>query len=579
MNHNVAAIERMAEALVEIGRPAEAQKLLDGMNSQIDKQIVLGRAEDAIQAGNGASFIQNFIDNPPEDLTPDQVDSYASTMVAMDNRYQSLIAEQKAGVSIETQRMISDIEIMAKNGLGDPEEITTKVEELFDQGLITPAKRTSIFNDILADEKRKQKEATDFTSVAQRLSGDDAIYVEPKTQDEYFEKAIMPTLVGADPDSASYIVVDFVQRMKRVPTALKNQLNTFIQSDNPDRVAEAARMVDRLDSIPGLAKSVFSTEQEAFATNVLNLMANMTPEEAVAQAKKLTDPNDQTRIAARQANLELMRKGGFGVEDLDYIVEVRDLFDPLFGSTQVDAVTEADLAKEYKTLVDNYYLAGMEIDSARAKANQKLQRNWSVWNGQAIKYSPDKYYAVAGSTDYIIDQLYTDIQKEILMDEPIRKSDIRLVATEETARTASTGAPVYRVVISKDGNITPLHGFPWSPDVQAEQERVKEVNLSTMLNEERLMPSGRKTKEGRPIYINQQGDEVSERTITENISELGGWVNIPTVYDGKFLTPNEAIKKALDNQGVDPVTRRKLPVFDTLEEAVDSAAARSRGLN
>jgi len=476
MNHNVAAIERLAETLDELGRPQEAQQLLDGMNAQIDKQIVLGRAEDAIQAGKGASFIQNFIDNPPEDLTPDQVDSYASTMVAMDNRYQSLIKEQQAGVSIETQRTISNLEIAAKNGLLDPEEITAQTEALFDQGLITPAKRTSIFNDILANEKKRQKEATDFSSVALRLSGDDSIFVEPKLQDEYFEKAVMPTLANADPQSAQMVVVDYVQRMKRVPTALKNQLSTFIQSDNPDRVAEAARMVDKIDDIPGLAKSVFSTEQQAFATNVLNLMANMTPEEAVAQARKLTDPNDQVRIEARKTNLEAMRKGGFGVETLDYTEEVRDLFNPIFGGTQVDALAEANLTKEYKTLVDQYYLAGMEIDAARAKAEQTLNRNWSVWNGNAMKYAPDKYYQVAGSTDYIIDQLYSDVNKEIVMDEPIRKADLRLVATEETARTASTGAPVYRVVIVKDGNITPLHGFHWSPDVARETKRVERAN-------------------------------------------------------------------------------------------------------
>ena len=92
---------------------------------------------------------------------------------------------------------------------------------------------------------------------------------------------------------------------------------------------------------------------------------------------------------------------------------------------------------------------------------------------------------------------------------------------------------------------------------------------------ERLESAGGSTREGRPIYKNQYGDLVTERTITENIPELGGWVNLPTVYDGRFVSPSQAIVKIIESGGVDPVTGREINSFPTVDEAVSAAESRS----
>ena len=93
--------------------------------------------------------------------------------------------------------------------------------------------------------------------------------------------------------------------------------------------------------------------------------------------------------------------------------------------------------------------------------------------------------------------------------------------------------------------------------------------------QEVLSDTGKKTSEGRPVFKNQFGDFVTERTITESIPELNGWFNIPTVFEGKFLTPKEAIQKVIDSGGKDPVTGRKLQRFNEVDEAVDAAETRS----
>lgn len=92
-----------------------------------------------------------------------------------------------------------------------------------------------------------------------------------------------------------------------------------------------------------------------------------------------------------------------------------------------------------------------------------------------------------------------------------------------------------------------------------------------------LSAVGKKTSEGRPIYKNQWGDFVTERTITEFIPELGGVYNIPTVLDGKFLSPEEAIQSVIDSKGKDPVTGRDLIQFNSIDKAVKAAEERSGG--
>lgn len=112
-----------------------------------------------------------------------------------------------------------------------------------------------------------------------------------------------------------------------------------------------------------------------------------------------------------------------------------------------------------------------------------------------------------------------------------------------------------------------------TPREELEQLRAKAKSQAEILN-----PTGRRTAEGRPIFTNQQGQFVTERTITENIPELGGVVNIPTVFEGRFLSPDEAVQKVIESDGKDPITGRKLQVFSDIPTAVESAKQRSSGL-
>ena len=88
------------------------------------------------------------------------------------------------------------------------------------------------------------------------------------------------------------------------------------------------------------------------------------------------------------------------------------------------------------------------------------------------------------------------------------------------------------------------------------------------------------TEEGRPVFKDTAGDFVTERSITVTDPRINNGMptNIPTVFNGEILADDAAINAIVQAGGVDPVTKRQLEGFGTIEEAVSSAQQRSQGL-
>lgn len=474
LQHGQEQVDIVVEQLREIGRDDLAQDVINKTGERIDKQMTLGQADKAIESGNGAAFIQGFIDNPPDDLSPEQIDSYAATMVTMNNRYKSLETQQKAAVSIDTMRGISNLKIAAKNGIGEPEDLIDQTEDYFNRGLISEAERTSVINNIISADNKAAKQAETYQGIAERLAGEDSVVVAPKDQDKYWEDVYSKQVEATDPVTGEMMTVDFVNKMKRVPAGLKAQLETYIMSDNPELMTAAVRLVDKIDETPGLVDSVFNSQQAAFVNNAVALSQTMEPPEAIALARELTDPANKARVEARESEIKEMKKGFSG---LNYKSVVEDIFDPFGpGGVKLDVMHSDQIAREYQAVFESSYKAGMSEDKAKETAERKVKRDWSDWQGQAIKYSPDDFYSVAGSTDYVKDQLYTDVVKEFITEDAPSKGDIVLISTEETARTAKTGKPVYRVGVARDGGFEILSGYKWMPDMDKEIARVQRAN-------------------------------------------------------------------------------------------------------
>ena len=85
---------------------------------------------------------------------------------------------------------------------------------------------------------------------------------------------------------------------------------------------------------------------------------------------------------------------------------------------------------------------------------------------------------------------------------------------------------------------------------------------------------------GRQVVQNEDGTVSTERSITvtdERIND-GRPTNIPSMFDGKQVSEEEAIKRIVEAGGKDPETGRDLPAFETIESAVDAARQRSDNL-
>jgi hypothetical protein len=88
------------------------------------------------------------------------------------------------------------------------------------------------------------------------------------------------------------------------------------------------------------------------------------------------------------------------------------------------------------------------------------------------------------------------------------------------------------------------------------------------------------TKEGRQILHLPDGSIETEKTMTVTESGINGGraTNIPTIYGGKHVSDQEAIRIITESGGIDPDTGRKLDGYDSIEKAVEAAKKRSAEL-
>lgn len=88
-----------------------------------------------------------------------------------------------------------------------------------------------------------------------------------------------------------------------------------------------------------------------------------------------------------------------------------------------------------------------------------------------------------------------------------------------------------------------------------------------------------RTDEGRLILHLPDGSIETEKSITfQDKRNENRWVNFPTIFNGKHVTPEEAIRIFEDNHGVDPDTGRKVKHYYDQTTAEIAARERSNAL-
>lgn len=460
--------------------PSKANQIKEDIRERVTEQNTLREIEDVIFADElsleqkvekGINFVNDLRQRELKDLSPEQKDSLIRVVGGKVGDLQTQIVQEQSAKNIETERSVSNLKLAAKQGFDSLQNIIERTEEAFNRGDITGNERTSILNDAFNGNKAKQKQAQDFSLVAQKLTGNfPEIVLQQKTIDDYYQQIEMPRLEGQPPEVKSAAQAAFVSELKAVPNQIKKEINNNILSGEPELIVQSADLINRIDEIPGLADLAVNANQRAFVENVVDLSVTMEPEQAVKLARELSDPRDKARVEAKEQEIksEKMQE--------DYEGWVEDGFEGFFGANfLVDNVNKQAVEAEFKTNFEAFFKAGMTKDRAKEKSIELLQRNWKESQFGFMKHPPEQYYQVGANTEYMKDQLASDITKGFVGIE-FEKDNLFLLSDELTGRQAAQGKPTYRVMVLDNNGEVQMLNKRWSPDIEKEQQRQLKVN-------------------------------------------------------------------------------------------------------
>tara|TARA_R110000764_G_scaffold17080_7_gene47041 strand:+ start:4827 stop:6749 length:1923 start_codon:yes stop_codon:yes gene_type:complete len=314
------------------------------------------------------------------------------------------------------------------------------------------------------EDKVAIKKQADYADIEEARRGNDRPVLNPKAVNSYYNDVLLPSLDGATSIQKEASIAEYVSKTKILPSTLKAQTSSFFRSGNPELIAEAAALVDRLDGVAGVADSMASPTERAMSAITVDLMANMDSQEAVTLAMKATDPKDRDRIEAVDIAIKAIKD-----KPSLYRETAKDIFNTFWSSDAViDDINGATMGKEYGAQFEAYRKAGMDDTQANDATKGVIQRNWSKYEGRVMKYAPDQYYTPAdGDSRYIMNQLHADVNQGF---EGVNRENIILVSDPTTSRLATEGVPTYMVkIVLPNGELFTMPQR-WAPDMQVELE-------------------------------------------------------------------------------------------------------------
>ena len=449
----------------------KAQARIDGLADNMVIEGVIGEFNRAItaegdpksQAFNARAIVEKLRDNPDKRLTPAQNDTLLNKLDVQVSALESANATAAAKLTADEMMELSDLDILIDSQALPSADLIAKVYELFDRKVIKTAdgisSRVNKINKGLRDGVRKE---AGIAAVANQVAGQElpedqrSVVLNQQDVDNYYEFA-SPQLSDND-DIRSAQQTGIVVRTGYVPTELRTEIRNGLVSQDPAQVEYAVETIQRIQEVPGIGESAFSDSEVAFASQVASLAEYLPMDQAIQEARNITAtgrPQQKAMVEARTAQI----KDEKDVFANAYDDELADNFTAWQFRSESDFKEQpafAQMSKDYGRLVEQFYKAGMvDIESAKARAMGLIKANWSEGEFGLMKYSPERFGAYAlpgtGDTSYIRTQIQEDLAAGGL---EVAAENIFLEADAETARTASTGKPSYRVLVrTEDGTM------------------------------------------------------------------------------------------------------------------------------
>jgi len=552
----------------EILDPAAYSKFTSEQEDRLIVQSNLGQLDRAIfeneedlslqkRIENGKQMLATVTANPIEELTPEQQSKLESQMATRLNQLESRLVEEDTAFGIE----LSDYEVQVASGNIDPVDVDQQANDWYTAGRITQNEMTSLKKSARTAVAKKAEINAVNAKITKQFTGERDPYYVPDQSDinKYYDEKYATKMEDATPEQRMLMDTIFIQKTRMIPSAVKNQTNSYLLSGDPALIMQAAQLIDRVDETPGMFDQITNVQTKAFASNMVRLMEVMDPKEALRLSQQLTDPADQNRVTARRDQIKTEK---FNDKYVDWTRKI-------VGETNPTSFQNA--VNQYQTIFESYYLAGSDEQAARAQAEKMIQSNYTQSTFGDMMYAPEQYYAVNGSVEYARDELDSLVREE-MPNMQFDKDNIYLLTDDYTARTATEGAPQYRVLILDDDGVFQQRSGYFFPDKDAHEAKLR-IETAELTAEIRQAE-----EEGSVAHRRQQFEEkkagYEERKGKPKKAVPASELYADTVLSDSRKIIAEAIQ--LPGQIRREAARSAVEVLTTVGEAIEKTGKRQR---
>lgn len=403
-------------------------------------------------------------------LAPDTLNQLSNSAknqsIALDKQTeinrQKLIEEQKAIQDAENARAQSDLEIGVSRG----EFGYVEIEKAYDNGVITPEKRTQLVKSVDAQIEKLQKKNAAIMDISASIEAGYPLDYRNKDHkdavDAYYEN--LPPEVQSNPDA----IANLVKSTKVIPTQVESFFNAGLKG-NIEQTVQTANAVARVNEVAPDVISQLPEDTKTVGITVSRLVAaGMDP----AKAVELTNNN----VYNTSPEMKAVLKNQLTTEDMNskkqsgFKKAVKKISPSFFKPDRSQSMDAMEA--EFSLLANNYYLKTHDIETAMDLATTDISRVWgSTWidgKERMMKYSPEKMYSNGEETPWIYNQLKSELESIGVT------SKASLMPDHETARS---NRPSYRIMVEQDGVMIPLmiNGVfqRYTPDFSITEEKKK----------------------------------------------------------------------------------------------------------
>ena len=259
--------------------------------------------------------------------------------------------------------------------------------------------------------------------------------------DRDYKNTLLPVLADMQPEEAAAKTLSYVTRRGIIPTSLKNNLQSHLDSTNPAAKVSAADMITQItNQSPRLTKQ-FNVDQAALASKISYYKSTgMSSDESIKAAEIEVFEKGTAQHTQRVTHFKEVRKDmdTHEVSDTFFVPDVEDL--------------PSGLVSDWETLYRSFVVdKQMPEELARTEAYKRVNATWGTTKiegaDRIMKNSPETVYGIDGVDN---EWMYQDLAKtiddvRIFPDDQRDEEVFRNLKIVVDPRTETSTKPAYQI--------------------------------------------------------------------------------------------------------------------------------------